>query len=122
MPINDRYPISELISACDDYVKATGRRISVEYTVIKGKNDSDECARELRRLIGGKLYHVNLIPLNEIKEKPYAASDNSTAYRFREKLLKLGLNATVRRRLGSDIEAACGQLRRESEPEKGEWR
>ncbi len=115
MPINDRYPLEVLIPACDRYLSKTGRRISVEYTVIKNKNDSEICADELKKLFGGKLYHINLITLNEIKEKPYEKAEPEAVYAFQKKLLKRGLNATVRRRLGDDISAACGQLRRDSE-------
>lgn len=118
MPINDRYPIKPLIEACDSYLLKTGRRISVEYTVIKGKNDTDACAKRLAELLKGKLYHINLIPLNEIKEKPFEAASKSEAFAFQAKLIKLGLNATVRRRLGADIDAACGQLRRDEEKRK----
>lgn len=112
MPINCKYPIASLIKTCDEYVEKTGRRISVEYTVIKGKNDTEACARRLKELFYKKLYHINLIPLNEIKEKPYESATEREAHAFKDKLVKLGLNATVRRRLGSDIDAACGQLRR----------
>ncbi len=115
MPINDRFDVKTVISACDEYLKKTGRRISVEYTVIKNKNDSESCAEELKKLLGGKLYHINLITLNEIKEKPYEKAGPEAVYAFQKKLLKRGLNATVRRRLGDDISAACGQLRRDSE-------
>ena len=113
MPINKKYNIKELKEALDYYLLKTGRRISVEYAVIEGENDSDSAAKELKKLFGSGLYHINLIPLNEIKEKPYKTAAPAVAHRFKEKLLKLGLNATVRRRLGADIEAACGQLRRE---------
>jgi 23S rRNA (adenine2503-C2)-methyltransferase len=118
MPINDIYPIKPLIETCDNYLNKTGRRISVEYTVIKGKNDTDACAKRLAELLKGKLYHINLIPLNEIKEKPFEAASKSEAFAFQSKLIKLGLNATVRRRLGADIDAACGQLRRDEEKRK----
>ncbi len=113
MPINNTYPLKSLIAACDSYINKTGRRISIEYTIIKGKNDTKICAERLAELFKGKLYHINLIPLNEIKEKPYESVSKGEAYEFQNKLIKLGLNATVRRRLGADIDAACGQLRRD---------
>lgn len=114
MPVNDRYDINELIQACKDYFKATGRRISFEYALINGHNDSSEDAVRLAKLLGGFVCHVNIIPVNKIKERNFT-SDRQSAQRFRERLEKLGINATVRRTLGADIDAACGQLRREYE-------
>ena len=114
MPINKVYPISVLMKACDDYFESTKRRISFEYAVIKGKNDTDACADKLRELLKGKNCHINLIPVNEIKEKPFESGSSKVAADFAQKLTKRGLNATVRRRLGEDIDAACGQLRRET--------
>ncbi len=114
MPVNKRYPISELIKACRDYIDKTGRRISFEYAVIHGVNDFREDAEGLIRLLKGMNCHVNLIPVNQIKERNYR-SDKNSLYAFLDALEKGGLNATVRRTLGADIDAACGQLRREYE-------
>lgn len=114
MPVNDAYPVEQLIDACRSYQCETGRRISFEYAMVHGVNDSDATARELARLIRGMGAHVNLIPINPVDGSPYSATDAANVKRFQETLLKLGVNATVRRRLGSDISAACGQLRREA--------
>ena len=114
MPVNDAYPVEQLIEACRAYQKETGRRISFEYAMVRGVNDSDATARELARLIRGMGAHVNLIPVNPVDGSPYSATDAANVRRFQETLLKLGVNATVRRRLGTDISAACGQLRREA--------
>lgn len=114
MPVNDAYPVEQLIDACRSYQRETGRRISFEYAMVHGVNDSDATARELARQIRGMGAHVNLIPINPVDGSPYSATDAANVKRFQETLLKLGVNATVRRRLGSDISAACGQLRREA--------
>ncbi|BFJ84021.1 23S rRNA (adenine(2503)-C(2))-methyltransferase RlmN [Ruthenibacterium sp. CLA-JM-H11] len=114
MPVNDAYPVEQLIDACRSYQRETGRRISFEYAMVHGVNDSDATAQELARLIRGMGAHVNLIPINPVDGSPYSATDAANVKRFQETLLKLGVNATVRRRLGSDISAACGQLRREA--------
>ncbi len=113
MPINRSYPIGELLEACRDYAADTGRRISFEYALIKDFNDTTECAAELVRLLKGMLCHVNLIPVNEIKETDYQKSEQQNIRRFEQYLNSHGITATVRRTLGSDINAACGQLRRE---------
>lgn len=117
MPVNRRYPIDELLRACRVYAETTGRRISFEYTMIRGVNDSDACARELAGRLRGMLAHVNLIPANEFSENPYARSDADTVERFAGVLRKNGVNATVRRSLGSDIDASCGQLRLHNQKE-----
>lgn len=114
MPVNNRYNISELLSACRDYTEKTGRRISFEYSVIHGVNDSYEDAQGLIKLLGKMNCHVNLIPVNEIKERDFR-SDRKALERFEDILVKGGINVTVRRTLGADINAACGQLRREYE-------
>ena len=114
MPINKRYSIAELIKACRDYINKTGRRISFEYAVIHGVNDTPEDAEKLVKLLKGINCHVNLIPVNEIKERSYR-SDKNAVHAFASALEKGGLNVTVRRTLGADIDAACGQLRREYE-------
>lgn len=111
MPINRRFGLSELMRACGDYFAATGRRISFEYSLIEGVNDDDESADELIALLGGKNCHVNLIPINEITEREFRKS--RFVERFQRRLLAAGINATVRRTLGADINAACGQLRRD---------
>ena len=118
MPINRRYPIAELMAACTDYFAATGRRISFEYTLIAGKNDTaedaDRLAALLRSTVGadGAPVHVNLIRANEVKETGFSGTSVAAANAFAERLERRGLTATVRRRLGSDVNAACGQLRR----------
>lgn len=112
MPINNRFDLKTLIKACDDYFKTTGRRISFEYSLIEGVNDTDESADELIRLLSGKNCHVNLIPINEIKEREFKKS--RYVERFQKRLCAAGINATVRRTLGADINAACGQLRRDN--------
>ena len=113
MPVNDAYPLEKLIPACRRYQKTTGRRISFEYSMVRGVNDSPEMARKLAELIRGMGAHVNLIPINPVDGSPYSATDARNVQRFRQMLEDLGVNATVRRRLGADISAACGQLRRE---------
>ena len=112
MPVNRAYPIEELLSACRDYIKNTGRRITFEYVVINDVNSSEADARKLAELLKGINCHVNLIPVNNVKERSYTSS-MKTVNRFREMLVQRGINATVRRTLGADINAACGQLRRE---------
>lgn len=119
MPVNDAYPVEELIAACRQYQKITGRRISFEYSMVKGVNDSAETARELAALIRGMGAHVNLIPINPVDGSPYSASDAANVERFRALLERMGVNATVRRRLGTDISAACGQLRQEEARKEG---
>ncbi len=120
MPINKKWPIEELLKACRDYIAATNRRISFEYAMIDGVNDSDECAEELARRLKGMLCHVNLIPANAVPGKAHRRSERQRVYAFQAKLQSLGINATVRRTLGADINASCGQLRRDtSEREKG---
>lgn len=114
MPVNDTYPIGELMKACRDYTERTGRRISFEYAVIHGVNDAKADADGLIGLLHGMNCHVNLIPVNEIKERSYRA-DRNALHAFAAALEKGGLNATIRRTLGADINAACGQLRREYE-------
>lgn len=112
MPVNKKWNIDELLKACRLYTKTTSRRISFEYAMISGVNDSDECARELAKRLKGMLAHVNLIPVNEVKETGYRKSNDDRIRRFTEILMSYGVNTTVRRTLGSDINASCGQLRR----------
>lgn len=113
MPVNKRYPIEELLAACKRYTEKTGRRISYEYALIRGENDSTEDAAKLARLLSGQLCHVNLIPVNEVKETNFQKSSKEHIFHFQKELQKRGINATVRRTLGADISAACGQLRRD---------
>lgn len=112
MPVNRRFPIAELMRACRAYIETTTRRISFEYALIAGVNDSLEQAEELARLVKGMLCHVNLIPVNKVEERQYEKSKAQTVRGFQQRLLDLGVNATVRRELGSDISASCGQLRK----------
>ncbi len=112
MPVNDKWNIDTLLNTCKEYIGATNRRISFEYAMISGVNDSDECATELARRLKGMLCHVNLIPVNSVKERDYRKSNRDRIVRFIKILEKHGINATVRRTLGSDINASCGQLRR----------
>lgn len=114
MPVNDRWDINELMAACRHYFTKTGRRISFEYALIDGHNDTREDAKKLAALLSDFVCHVNIIPVNKIKERSFT-SDRKAAHRFQQYLNELGINATVRRTLGADIEAACGQLRREYE-------
>lgn len=117
MPVNRRYPLDELIPACKTYFEQTGRRISFEYAMIGGVNDTPECARQLIRLLRGFPCHVNLIPLNHVEGSPLVPSTRDNLRNFQNELLKNGLNATVRRSLGGDIAASCGQLRRQYDQE-----
>ncbi len=120
MKVNRRWNIEELLTACRDYQKVTGRRISFEYAMIKGKNDTKECAERLAQILKGILCHVNLIPVNPVKENDYKKSDKGSLVKFADDLNGLGINTTVRRTLGSDIEASCGQLRRKFSSEGGD--
>lgn len=117
MPINRRYPVEELLKACREYVRVTGRRISFEYAMIDGVNDTDACALELAARLKGMLCHVNLIPANEVRGKDHRRSSQARLRRFQQLLEQQGLNVTVRRTLGADISASCGQLRRQEREE-----
>ena len=112
MPIANKYSLHELIEACDYYFKQTGRRISFEYSLVKGINDTDEDAGQLAALIGKLNCHVNLIPVNPVKERDYVQSERRAVEAFKNKLEKNGINVTIRREMGRDIDGACGQLRR----------
>lgn len=112
MPVNKKYKVEELIKACKSYINKTNRRISFEYSLIAGVNDSEENAVELARLLKGMLCHINLIPVNHVEEREYYKGDALSIKKFQERLVGLGMNATVRRELGSDISASCGQLRK----------
>lgn len=111
MPINHKYDIEELLKACKYYADTTNRRISFEYAMIQGLNDSDECALELAKRLKGILCHVNLIPVNNVRETDYIKSTVERQKKFIDILASRGITATVRRTLGSDINASCGQLR-----------
>lgn len=112
MPVNDRWKINEVIAACREYAEFTSRRVSFEYTLIKDVNDTPECAEELSKLFKGMLCHVNLIPVNNVEERKNIRSSDKSVNKFLHILQKNGINATIRRTLGSDINASCGQLRR----------
>ena len=113
MPVNRKYPLKELMAACRYYFEKTGRRITFEYAVIHGTNDFELDAAKLARLIAGTGAHVNLIPVNPVRGREFSASRGDAAA-FAELLAKHSINATVRRTLGADIDAACGQLRKRS--------
>ena len=114
MPVNNAYPIEELIKACKDYISKTNRRISFEYALAKDNNDNLDDAKELVKLLKGMLCHVNLIPINKIENGKYTKSTNENIIKFRDYLNDHGIVATIRRELGSDIDAACGQLRKKN--------
>lgn len=115
MPVNNKYSLDKLLTACRDYFDKTGRRISFEYTLISGKNDSLKDAEGLsallKKYLGKRPFHVNLIPVNEVTESGFKRGDKSSVQAFCNQLNRLSVNATVRRTLGSDINASCGQLR-----------
>lgn len=112
MKVNKKWGVDELLSACREYQAVTTRRISFEYALIEGVNDSDACADELAKKLRGIMCHVNLIPANPVKENSFKKPDMNKIIHFKERLIKKGINATVRRTLGADIDASCGQLRR----------
>lgn len=115
MPISRKYPIDELMKAVKYYEQTAGRRVTFEYILLKGINDSTDNARELARLIKGTLAYVNLIPYNPVNEMKYQRSDEKSVHNFMDTLMKLGVNVTVRKEFGTDIDAACGQLRAKNE-------
>ncbi len=112
MPVNNAYNIQQLLEACRKYIDATGRRISFEYAMINGVNDSEECAAMLADRLHGMLCHVNLIPVNNVEENKFSKPSKDAIKRFIKVLESKNINVTVRRELGSDISASCGQLRR----------
>lgn len=112
MPISRKHDIDSLLLACKQYSDETKRRITFEYALIKGVNDSEECAKELTQRLKNMLCHVNLIPVNDVKERNYFKSNDETIAAFAEILNSKGIETTIRRKLGSDINAACGQLRK----------
>ncbi len=112
MPIANRYTIREILDACRYYFKKTGRRLTFEYSLVGGSNDSDEDAAKLAGLLKGLNCHVNLFPVNPIEERDYVQPDKNVIENFRKKLEKYGINVTIRREMGRDIDGACGQLRK----------
>ena len=119
MPIANRYGLKEVFEACEQYFRKTGRRMTYEYSVVRGVNDTEEEAEKLGKLLHGKNAHVNLIPVNPIEERSFEKPLSQTLRAFQKTLDKYGINATIRRELGSDIDGACGQLRRRVLKEKG---
>ena len=119
MPINKRWPVEKLLEACREYAAVTGRRISFEYAMIHGVNDTDACAKELASKLKGMLCHVNLIPANEVEGKSHRRSSRERLVAFQHLLENEGITTTIRRTLGADINASCGQLRRQTQ-ERGE--
>lgn len=113
MPIANKYSVNEIIEACNYYVAKTNRRITFEYTLICGVNDKPEDVKEIVKLLRGMLCHVNLIPLNIVKEFSYNKSEDKVIQNFKDVLVKNGINTTLRRKMGADVNAACGQLRRD---------
>ena len=120
MPVNKAYPIENLIAACRRYYDATSRRIHFEYAMIDGVNDREQDAKELLRLLKGLPAHINMIPLNHVEESPLKPSSKAAVARFQKILEDGGITATVRRTLGGDIDASCGQLRRKYSKENAE--
>ena len=112
MPVANRYELGEVLGACVDYFKRTGRRVTFEYSLAAGVNDTEQDARELSELLKGRNCHLNLIPVNPVKERDFKKPDSKKAHEFENKLEKNGINVTIRRERGSDIDGACGQLRR----------
>ncbi len=115
MPVNRRYPLARLLEACDRYAEATGRRVTYEYILIRGINDSPSLAAELARRLRGRLAHVNLIPANPVPERRIIPPGPAAVEEFRVVLEQSGVGVTVRREMGRDIDAACGQLRRRAQ-------
>ena len=112
LPVANKYPLKEVLAACDYYYEKTGRRITYEYSLVQGQNDGVEQARELVSILKGKNCHVNLIPVNPIKERDYKQSSGKNIENFKNILEKNRINVTIRREMGADINAACGQLRK----------
>ncbi|MDD7025262.1 MAG: 23S rRNA (adenine(2503)-C(2))-methyltransferase RlmN [Oscillospiraceae bacterium] len=115
MPVAFQYELSEVMAACRYYFEKTGRRMTYEYSLVGGVNDSDEDAAKLGKLLKGQNCHVNLIPVNPVRERSYVQSDRTVVENFKNKLEKCGINVTIRREMGRDIDGACGQLRRRYE-------
>ena len=118
MPVANKYDIHEVVDACKYYFEKTGRRVTFEYSLVGGVNDRDEDVKQLCALIKGMNCHVNLIPVNPIKERSFVQPDNAVTLGFKNKLEKCGINATIRREMGRDIDGACGQLRKRYSEQK----
>lgn len=112
MPVAKSYDIHEVIDACKYYFEQTGRRVTFEYSLVGGVNDTEQDAKELSRLVEGMNCHINLIPVNPIKERDYVQSNAQVIAAFKNKLERNGINVTIRREMGRDIDGACGQLRK----------
>ena len=112
MPVANKYELSEVLNACDVYFEKTGRRVTFEYSLVKGVNDQPEDIRELTAILKHRNCHLNVIPVNPIRERDFQKPDSKNAQEFKNKLEKNGINVTIRRERGSDIDGACGQLRR----------
>ena len=112
MPVANKYELEDVMEACDYYFEKTGRRVTFEYSLVAGVNDLDEDVKKLTELLRSRNCHLNLIPVNPIKERDYKKPDSKKAIEFQNKLEKNGINVTIRRERGSDIDGACGQLRR----------
>lgn len=112
MPVAYKFDLKDVLDACRYYFEQTGRRITFEYSLVGGVNDSSEDARELTELVKDLNCHINLIPVNPIKERDYVQSDSRAILNFKNKLEKSGINVTIRREMGRDIDGACGQLRK----------
>lgn len=112
MPVANKYELGELMDACRSYFEKSGRRLTFEYSLVGGKNDTPEDAAELAALLKGLNCHVNLIPVNPVKERDFVQSDKKVIVNFQNKLEKCGINVTIRREMGRDIDGACGQLRK----------
>ena len=118
MPVANKYEIHEVVDACKYYFEKTGRRVTFEYSLVGGVNDRDEDVKQLCALIKGMNCHVNLIPVNPIKERTFVQPDNAVTLGFKNKLEKYGINVTIRREMGRDIDGACGQLRKRYSEQK----
>jgi 23S rRNA (adenine2503-C2)-methyltransferase len=116
MPVNRRFPVAQLLAACERYVQATHRKVFFEYVMLAGVNDSDRCARELAALMRGHLYHVNLIPYNATPDADFQGTPDARIWEFAKILDDAGVPVTVRHNMGRDIAAACGQLRAKTQP------
>nr|WP_294493322.1 23S rRNA (adenine(2503)-C(2))-methyltransferase RlmN [uncultured Mediterraneibacter sp.] len=112
MPVANKYDLSEVLAACDSYFEETGRRVTFEYSLVHGVNDRDEDAEELTSILKPRNCHLNLIPVNPVRERQFVRPSRENALNFKNKLEKSGINVTIRREMGSDIDGACGQLRR----------
>ena len=120
MPVANKYELSEVLNACDIYFEKTGRRVTFEYSLVKGVNDQPEDIRELTAILKHRNCHLNVIPVNPIRERDFQKPDSKNAQEFKNKLEKNGINVTIRRERGSDIDGACGQLRRRHDSAKKE--